>query len=97
MDEHSLHSAATYIVARNLTQNVMGAAVQWDAARAHLCLLYACASTPTEKDEENMELAMAELLAQFADIRTAECQLCEAGAPEWLDCDKTKLVFERNV
>lgn len=74
MNPTALYVAATAIVRRNLTPNVASALLHWDAAQSHMRLTYILSGAPTDEDSELQELAIAELLAEFPEVATAECQ-----------------------
>ncbi len=67
-----LANSSRFIVARNLTPNVAAAFVHWDDKQRHLRLTYVFDRTPSDADEEELELSMAELIADFPDIVSAD-------------------------
>ena len=76
MKSEVLLNASAYIVARNVTENVCAAAINWVPTTSHLALVYEFSSVPSEDDLEHQELALTEVLAEFNDIATAECLSC---------------------
>lgn len=63
-------SSAKLIAKRNLTDNVR--AVSASFADQHLSVTYYVASEPTIGDEEERELTVAELIAAFPEVKTAD-------------------------
>jgi hypothetical protein len=72
VENNQLLSTARVIVARNLTKNVCMAAVTWFPTQGKLCLCYQTVRPPSEKDAEETEIAMAELLAEFPEVIDCE-------------------------
>jgi hypothetical protein len=54
--------------------------VSWQKTSLHFELVYLFDAEPSEKDLEEQELAMTELLAEFSDIATAKCIACVSGS-----------------
>ena len=83
MKSETLFNASAYIVARNVSENVCTAAINWISTTSHLALVYEFSSVPSENDLEHQELALTEILAEFSDIATAEClsSVLDIGMP----------------
>jgi hypothetical protein len=75
MEIASLKLAAATIVARNVSPNVGAALVEWTDSSRCLRLHYFVNATPSEQDAGDVELSMAELLAEFTDVLNAETSL----------------------
>ncbi|MDI3382562.1 hypothetical protein ACFPPF_16370 [Xenophilus aerolatus] len=71
METEHLLNAATLIVERNRSPNLVEAWVAWDGVTQALSLAYLTAEAPSHDDEEWCELSMAELLAEFSDVAIA--------------------------
>lgn len=69
--EHLLN-AATLIVDRNRSPNLVEARVAWDGPTQVLSLAFGTRERPSDEDKEWCELSMAELLAEFPEVVTAE-------------------------
>ncbi len=72
MERQQLERAAKVISARNVTPNVKMVTIGWDSANAKLTLRYYTDTAPSDDDEEFCEIALAELIAEFPDIRKAD-------------------------
>ncbi|MGJ7558914.1 hypothetical protein ACSFBI_33630 [Variovorax sp. RB3P1] len=72
MSPQALRNAASVIVARNLTKNVVTATVSWDEKNQLLELQYFVAGAIGDKEQECCEVSLAELAAEFPDILKAE-------------------------
>jgi hypothetical protein len=93
MLQSDFKESARYITARNVTLNVAAVTATWDAATGHLHVTYHLDGPPTDDDEEERELTVAELVAEFPAIRTASS---EFGSVEDLRAGvRDDLVFER--
>jgi hypothetical protein len=72
MDDRSLFLAAQLVVRRNLTEQVAAATVLWRPETRELVLHYYCDAPYGEDEEEECELSMTELIAEFSDILLAQ-------------------------
>jgi hypothetical protein len=72
MELTQLITSAKTIVRRNLSANVGAASIQWYALKGKLVLAYYMRNPHSEDDEEWCSLALAELEAEFPDIRLSE-------------------------
>ncbi|GAB2469062.1 hypothetical protein GCM10027082_20720 [Comamonas humi] len=87
MKPEHLINAATSIVERNRSPNLIEARVAWDGSTGVLSLAYVTRKEPSDDDEELCELSMTELLAEFPDVVTAEtaCFIVGARAVDTVD------------
>jgi len=70
MSHAAFLSEASLIASRNLTDNIR--AVSASLENGHLSVTYYMASEPTIGDEEERETTVAELIAAFPEIKTAD-------------------------
>lgn len=70
MDSATLERSAALIARRNAGESVAQVVVGFD--NGTLRLTFRTKSEPTDDDREDCELACAELIAEFPEIRTAE-------------------------
>ena len=85
--------SARYITARNVTPNVAAVTATWDAVTGHLHVTYHLDGPPTDDDEEEMELTVGELVAEFPAIQTASSGL--RSVVDLRAGERGDLVFER--
>ncbi|HLU04746.1 MAG TPA: hypothetical protein VKZ94_18410 [Advenella sp.] len=76
-----LHSA-TWIVAQNLTPNIVQARIVWNSTARILSLTYVTRKTPSDDDIDLCELSISELIAEYPDIDGAETACVVANALE---------------
>ena len=69
MEITRLITSAKTIVRRNLSANVVAASIEWHAVKGKLVLTYHMQNAHSEDDEEWCSLVLAELEAEFPDIR----------------------------
>jgi hypothetical protein len=74
MYKDKLYSVGRVIVARNLTEHVVAATVTWDEETSKLSLRYYLDREPHEDDEEECEIAMAELIGEFPHLELASTE-----------------------
>lgn len=72
MKPEHLFNAAALIVEGNRSPNLVEARVAWDGPTQVLSLAYGTRERPSHEDKEWCELSMAELLADFPEVVTAE-------------------------
>lgn len=89
MSIEGLHVAAKAIVLRNVGQHMIGATISWDERDSKVTLFYYLDHSPTDEDKEQGELALTELIAEFADIALAdiECAHLQGGGVKLRDMD----------
>lgn len=75
MDKTKLYSVGRVIVARNLTKHVLAATVAWETETSKLSIRYYVDRDPHEDDEEEIEIALAELMGEFPEtaLASTEC------------------------
>jgi hypothetical protein len=86
MDAITFKKAAQFIVKRNVSERVNRVLTKFDPKNGYMCLVYCTNDLPTDDDIEDCEIACAELIAEFPEIRKAETQ-CQQSE---------KCVFEGN-
>jgi len=72
MELTQLLNSAKAVVRRNVSANVVAASIEWQALERKLVLTYYTHSTHSGDDEEWCSLALAELEAEFPDVRLSE-------------------------
>ena len=75
MNSRELTDAATLIVRANTTADVAAVTVAWDERSSKLTVTYYVDDTTSEAAQYFCELALTEMLAQFADVQLA-ASLC---------------------
>jgi hypothetical protein len=78
MDSVTFREAAQFIVKRNVSGRVHRVLAGFESERGSLHLIYCTRGSPTKDDEEDCEIACAELTAEFPEIKVAETQ-CRAS------------------
>lgn len=71
MNNQELLLASKVAVSRNVNDHVIAATVSWDSNLSKLVLSYYLDRDPMEDDEEQCELALGDLIAEFSEIVTA--------------------------
>ncbi|CAP45194.1 conserved hypothetical protein [Bordetella petrii] len=74
MDYQALMNASRWIAKNNLTDKVCAVRVGWDNDTSKLTVIYYVDGPPTEDEEDECEITMAELLAQFPDVVQADTE-----------------------
>jgi len=92
MDLEAFKKSAELIVSRNVSEHVQAVFADFKNETGSLNLIYCTNGTPTEDDEEDCEVACAELLAHYPDIRLAETQ-CVAVSDKPLLTGMTRIFF----
>ena len=85
-------SSARLIAQRNLTDNVR--AISAGFSDRHLSVTYYVASEPTIGDEEERELTVAELIAAFPEVKTADAY-SEISTGDVVPLRGEHIVFQR--
>lgn len=89
-----IDAEARDITRRNVTANIAGARLAFEAGTGHARLVYYVFATPTDDDEEWRELAMGELIAALPEIRTASTEF--RGHQRMTQDGDGAVVFERD-
>ena len=85
--------SACFIAARNLTANVAAVGASWNDSARHMHVIYYLHGPATDHDEDERELKVGELVAEFSAIQTASSAF---GSFEELEkAERSKLVFNR--
>ena len=71
MNLKELASAATLIAKRNTSADVAAVSVVWDECSSKLTVAYYLDDTTSKEAQELCELTIAELLAEFTDVKLA--------------------------
>jgi len=75
VNSRELAEAATLIARANTTADVVAVTVAWDECSSKLTVTYYVDDTTSEATQYFCELALTEMLAQFADVKLA-ASLC---------------------
>lgn len=97
MNLTQLKNAAEWIVKLNLTDRVRAVRVVWENATSRLTVLYYVDGPPTDAEEEECEITMAELLAQFPEIKIATTQCLDCAAEPIDFSQLPDLVYRRRL
>jgi len=81
MTNEELTLASKVAITRNISAHTVAATVTWNDDSRRLVLTYYLDQEATEEDEEQCELALGDLLAEFSEIVSAEgnCLRLQAG------------------
>ena len=74
MDTEVFIKSAQFIVNRNVSERVDRVLASFDQKTGCLCLIYFISGPLNDDDVEDCEIACAELIAEFPEIRKAETQ-----------------------
>jgi hypothetical protein len=94
VNEPEFHISATQIAARNLTANIAAVTAGFDYG--HLGVTYFCTSEPTIGDEQERETTVAELIAAFPQIKTADAEI-KLFSADFTPPKGERVVFQRVV
>jgi hypothetical protein len=94
MDAMIFKKSAQFIVKRNVSERVDRVLTRFEPKNGTLSLIYCTSDLPTDDDLEDCEIACAELIAEFPEIRKAETQ-CQPSEKCVLECGFEE-VFLRN-
>lgn len=78
MTNQELMNASSFIARRNLNEKVIGVTVNWDAGISKLTVTYYVDGVVSDEERELCELTLAELLAEFSDVKLADSQCLDA-------------------
>ena len=95
MNIQDLHIASKAIVLRNAGPHMIGATISWDARDSKVTLSYYFDHPPTDEDEEQGELALTELIAEFADIALGDIKYAHLQGGEVKLRDMDGLIYVR--
>jgi hypothetical protein len=68
-------------VSRNTDKSVVAATVNWQPEKSKLALVYYIDRTPDEESEQRCELALADLIAEFREIKFASSECVHVVEP----------------
>ena len=74
MDTNALARAASLIAKGNVNSSISAVRLDWNSALLRVSVLYFVDGDVSDDERELCELTLAELLAEFPEIRTAETQ-----------------------
>ena len=72
MNENLFKKSTAFIVKRNVSDRVVSVVVTFNPVEGRLKVIYCFRGDPQEEDREDCELACAELIAEFPEVKIAE-------------------------
>ena len=95
MDIKVFKKSAQFIVKRNVSERIARVLATFEPQEGILHLIYCTRGTPASDDFEDCEIACAELIAEFPEIKKAKTQ-CLSSEEYLLENDKDE-VFSSTV
>ena len=94
VDSATFKKSARFIIKRNVSERVDRVLASFEPKKGDLRLIYCIRGKPTDDDVEDCEIACAELIAEFPEVRTAETQCL--SSEECTSMDNQDEVFSRS-
>jgi hypothetical protein len=94
MDAIEFKKTAQFIVKRNVSKRVNRVLTRFEPENGTLSLVYCTGGLPTEDDFEDCEIACAELVGAFPEIRKAETQ-CQSSEKCFFESDFEEVFLRR--
>ena len=90
MDVKVFKKSAQFIVKRNVSERIARVFASFEPQEGSLHLIYCTRGMPTNDDLEDCEIACAELIAEFSEIKKAKTQ-CLSSEEYLLESDQDEV------
>lgn len=77
MNTNELINASRLIVKNNITSNIVAISLQWNEESKNVTIYYYTSQILSEDEEELCELSLTEIIAEFSDIQSINCEYIE--------------------